>query len=79
MKRGELLNNHICEEEKIQTVETVNFHFSHYKVLWKLYVAIAARVLILPEQETIEPCCEKTSLLGFRPGPTQTGLYSHRR
>ena len=26
-----------------------------------------------------EPCCEKTSLQGFRPGPTQNGLYSHRR
>ena len=26
-----------------------------------------------------EPLCEKTSLRGFRPGPTQTGLYSHRR
>ena len=26
-----------------------------------------------------EPRCEKTSLWGFRPGPTQTGLYSHRR
>ena len=26
-----------------------------------------------------EPRCEKTDLLGFRPGPTQTGLYSHRR
>ena len=24
----------------------------------------------------IEPRCEKTRLLGFRPGPTQTGLYS---
>ena len=23
--------------------------------------------------------CEKTGLRGFRPGPTQTGLYSHRR
>ena len=23
--------------------------------------------------------CEKTGLGGFRPGPTQTGLYSHRR
>ena len=31
-------------------------------------------------QDTInEPRCEKTSLRGFRPGPTQTGLYSHRR
>ena len=27
----------------------------------------------------IEPHCEKTGLRGFRPGLTQTGLYSHRR
>ena len=26
-----------------------------------------------------EPRCEKTGLRGFRPGPTQTGLYSHGR
>ena len=26
-----------------------------------------------------EPRREKTGLRGFRPGPTQTGLYSHRR
>ena len=26
-----------------------------------------------------EPRCEKTSLPGFRQGPTQTRLYSHRR
>ena len=25
-----------------------------------------------------EPRCEKTGRRGFRPGPTQTGLYSHR-
>ena len=25
------------------------------------------------------PRCEKTGLLGFRPGTTQTRLYSHRR
>ena len=24
-----------------------------------------------------EPRCEKTGLRGIRPGPTQTGLYSH--
>ena len=28
---------------------------------------------------SIEPRCEKTSLRGFLPGLTQTGLYSHRR
>ena len=27
---------------------------------------------------TIEPVHEKTNNLGFRPGPTQTRLYSHR-
>ena len=27
----------------------------------------------------IEPRCEKTALRGFRPGATQTGLYSHTR
>ena len=26
-----------------------------------------------------EPRCEKTGLRGFRPGPTQTGLYNHTR
>ena len=25
------------------------------------------------------PRCEKTGIRGFRPGPKQTGLYSHRR
>ena len=27
----------------------------------------------------IEPRCEKTGLRGFRPGPTQTGLYNHTK
>ena len=26
-----------------------------------------------------EPRSEKTGLQGFRPGPTQNGLYNHRR
>ena len=36
----------------------------------------------LSVQETVEssePRSEKTGLRGFRPGPTQTGLYSDRR
>ena len=28
---------------------------------------------------TYEPVHDKTNNLGFRPGPTQTSLYSHRR
>ena len=30
-------------------------------------------------KQTFEPRYEKTSLRGFQPGPTRTGLYSHRR
>ena len=29
--------------------------------------------------EKYQPRCEKTGLRGFLPGPTQTGLYRHRR
>ena len=35
------------------------------------------RRLVMPGQ--FEPRCEKTGLRGFRPGLTQTGLYSHRK
>ena len=31
------------------------------------------------DPDKFEPRFEKTGLRGFRPGPTQTGLYSHRR
>ena len=33
----------------------------------------------VPGVKVNKPRCEKTGLRGFRPGPTQTGLYSHRR
>ena len=33
----------------------------------------------LAPQGVFEPRCEKTGLRGFRPGPTQTRLYNHRR
>ena len=35
--------------------------------------------LIIVKVFIIEPRSEKTGLRGFRPGPTQTGLYSHTR
>ena len=34
---------------------------------------------IMTVSDIYEPRCEKTGLRGFRTGPTQTGLYSHRR
>ena len=33
----------------------------------------------LDSWKLFEPRCEKTGLRRFRPGPTKTGLYSHRR
>ena len=38
-------------------------------------------VTSMPEVKTrrIEPRSEKTGLRGFRPGPTQIGLYSYRK
>ena len=33
-------------------------------------------VIVDPQNE---PCCKKTCLRGFRPGPTQTELYNHKR
>ena len=40
---------------------------------------LVAESSLLNAKFTLEPRCEKTGLRGFRPGPTQTGLYSHRR
>ena len=49
---------------KFESVKQLNFCFS----------------LVINRTVTLfEPRCEKTSLRGFRPCPTQTGLYSHRR
>ena len=44
-----------------------------------LYKKMDPRGQSVPAQELFEPRCEKTGLRGFRPGPTQTRLYSHTR
>ena len=49
--------------------EPVSLHFS---VLTAVY-------LVSEYVDIFEPRCEKTGLRGFRPGPTQTRLYNHRR
>ena len=36
-------------------------------------------MMIVGELRADNSCCEKTGLWGFRPGPTQTGLYNQRR
>ena len=40
------------------------------------YLAAPVRSILM---KLLEPLCEKTGLQGFRPGPTKTGLCSHRR
>ena len=37
------------------------------------------QIQLFGDLKEIEPGCEKTGLRGFRAGPTQTRLYSHRR
>ena len=59
-KHGGVLIEHICEKNLIsnETAEIVNFTFFIVSLL-KLYVAIATRVLIRPEQNTF--ICPPTS------------------
>ena len=38
-----------------------------------------AQISLANHRHTYEPRCEKSGLQGFRSGPTQTGLYCHRR
>ena len=47
------------------------------KVCWAL--AVLFGIGFTQVRKTHEPVREKTNNLGFRPGLTQTGLYSHRR
>ena len=56
--------------------------FSHNKAHYSGFSTITCDVgshNSLIEELHIEPRCEKTGLRGFRPGPTQTRLYSYRR
>ena len=43
------------------------------------FIVISQTTALKDYQSIYEPRCEKTGLRDFRPGPTQTGLYSHRR
>ena len=54
--------------------------FGHFRTP-SIYLAFLSHLTVVcPISYTIyEPRCEKTGLQGFRPGPTQTGLYDHTR
>ena len=57
--------------------------FSHNEAQILFLVSVDSFLLELQKKEgpafAYEPRCEKTGLRGFRPGPTQTKLYNHRR
>ena len=53
-------------------------------MLWQSSMTLKSHIRIINFMNCIEkfinePVREKTNNLDFRPGPTQTGLYSHRR
>ena len=48
-----------------------------------VHIILGIKIIIHQSRKKImytsfEPLCEKASLRGFRPGPTQTRLYNHR-
>ena len=53
-----------------------DFSSRYIKLFCIVETGKCAKLLILLQ---IEPRREKTGLRGFRPGPTQTGLYSLRK
>ena len=60
-----------------------NITFFHLKIIIftavKYHSILRRRVFVMQVSLVNEPRSEKTGLRGFRPGPTQTGLCSHRR
>ena len=51
-------------------------YYHHYYKIPILSVLFNVRLHFIL---TYDPRCEKTGLLGFCPGPTQTRLYKHTR
>ena len=47
-------------------------------MLLVLIVPVPDHCLLFTDRLSFEPRFEKTGLRGFRPGPTQTGLYNQR-
>ena len=64
-KVGDVKNGAGCQEALSCIAEATSLEF------------VSSQVFITPDN--IEPRREKTGLRGFRPGLTQTELYSHRK
>ena len=52
---------------------------SKYREFYDLSGRITCMIITVISDTLNEPCHRNTCLLGFRPGPTQTRLYSYRR
>ena len=78
-------NNKISKKSKksvLRYIENITGSVGNFvKCMYLVYKIRKACVFafFLDQVLLYEPRSEKTGLRGFRPGPTQTGLYSHRR
>ena len=61
------------------TVTDELLYFDDFRDILSRYSSASGCIFIHETVKLNEPRCEKTGLRGFRPGPTQTGLYSHIR
>ena len=62
------------EEAMIQGASMITHLFNAMLSVSTISCMVSSHFIYFP----FEPRCEKTGLRGFRPGPTQTGLYSYR-
>ena len=63
----------------LREMKSKRLHVLHLDVTDDSHVSNAVDYVEKHSSGTFEPHHEKTCLRGFRPGPTQTRLYSHRR
>ena len=49
-----------------------------FRVFVHVYIHHFDKLVAIGAVSSYEPVHDKTNNLGFQPGPTQTGLYSHR-
>ena len=76
-------------DRKVQTTKQPTWYGPECKIMrkrwhnakyrYKLNKTDTNKTTLKQNSKAYEPRCEKTGLRGFRPGPTQTRLYNHRR
>ena len=69
----------VISSPKVGLICVVVFLVVYFLSLLNKYHRVDNNRLVTDSTYIYEPRGEKTGLRGIRPGPTQTGLYSHRR